>query len=260
MTTRTPLDAARIALACLDLTSLNDGDTDADVHALCERATGRHGAVAAVCVWPRFARLARERVPAAVRVAAVANFPDGSTDVARTGRDVDTIVQAGAHEVDVVLPWRALLAGNEAACVAVLRAARHGSRGLTLKVILETGELRDDAAIERAARLALAEGADFLKTSTGKTPVSATLQATAVMLRVIADDPSARSRVGFKASGGIRTVAGAAPYLDAVAQALGAAALTPARFRIGASSLLADIEAVLAGAPRAPAKPSNDSY
>ena len=260
MTTRTPLDAARIALACLDLTSLNDGDTDADVHALCERASGRHGTVAAVCVWPRFASLARSRLSPSVKVAAVANFPDGSTDVARTERDVDTIVQAGAQEVDVVLPWRALLVGGEAACVAVLRAARHGSRGLTLKVILETGELRDDAVIERAARLVLAEGADFLKTSTGKTPVSATPQAAAVILRVIAADPSTRQSVGFKASGGIRTVAGAAPYLDAVANRLGPGALTPARFRIGASSLLADIEAVLAGAPRAPAEPSGNTY
>jgi deoxyribose-phosphate aldolase len=257
---RTTLDDARIALACLDLTSLNDRDTESDVHALCERASGRHGAVAAVCVWPRFARLARERVSPAVKVAAVANFPDGSADVARTERDVDTIVQAGAHEVDVVLPYRALLDGDEAACVAVLRAARRGSANLTLKVILETGELRDDAAIERAARLALAEGADFLKTSTGKSPVSATPQAASMMLRVIASDASARSQVGFKASGGIRTVTDARLYIDAVALALGAGALTPARFRIGASSLLADIEAVLAGAPRAPAKPSSNTY
>jgi len=257
---RTTLDDARIALACLDLTSLNDRDTEVDVHALCERAAGPHGAVAAVCVWARFAQLARERVSPVVKVAAVANFPDGSTDVARTERDVDTIVQACAHEVDVVLPYRALLDGDEAACVAVLRAARRGSEGLTLKVILETGELRDDAAIERAARLALAEGADFLKTSTGKTPVSATPKAASVMLHVIASDASARSRVGFKASGGIRTVADAARYIDAVEQALGAGALTPARFRIGASSLLADIEAVLAGTPRAPAKPSSNTY
>ena len=190
---RTTLDDARIALACLDLTSLNDRDTEADVVALCERASGRHGAVAAVCVWPRFARLARERVSRAVKVAAVANFPDGSTDVARTERDVDTIVQAGAHEVDVVLPYRALLDGDEAACVAVLRAARRGSANLTMKVILETGELRDDAAIERAARLALAEGADFLKTSTGKSPVSATPQAAA---RDAARDRIRRRRPG----------------------------------------------------------------
>jgi len=259
LTARTPLEAARIALACLDLTSLNDDDTDADVIGLCERAGGPHGAVAAVCVWPRFARLARERASAVVKVAAVANFPDGSTDLARTLRDVDTIVQAGAQEVDVVLPWRALLAGNSAACTALLRAARRACEGLTLKVILETGELRDAAAIERAARLALTEGADFLKTSTGKTPLSATPEAAGVMLRAIAADAQARERAGFKASGGIRTVSAAMPYLDAVEQVLGASALSPARFRIGASSLLADIEAVLAGA--APATPaSKDRY
>jgi deoxyribose-phosphate aldolase len=260
MARRTPVDTARIALACLDLTSLNDGDTETDVRALCERASGPYGMVAAVCVWPRFAHLARQRSPAAVKVAAVANFPAGSTDVERTRRDVGTIVQAGAQEVDVVLPYRALLAGDEAACAAVLRVTRHACEGLTLKVILETGELRSATSIERAARLALAEGADFLKTSTGKTPVSATLEAAAVMLRVITSDASAKARVGFKAAGGIRKVADAAPYIDAVTQALGAAAATPARFRIGASSLLADIEAVLAGTSPAPAQPSNDSY
>jgi len=244
---RSSVDAAHIALACLDLTSLNDADTDADVSALCERAGTPYGHVAAVCVWPRFARLARARAVPAVKVAAVANFPDGSTDLERTRRDVDTIVQAGAQEVDVVLPWRALLAGDDATCAALLRAARRASEALTLKVILETGELPDDATIARAARLALAEGADFLKTSTGKTRVSATPQAAAAMLRTIAADAQASSRVGFKASGGIRTVAGAVPYLDAVAHALGPSALTPARFRIGASSLLADIEAVLGG-------------
>lgn len=258
MTSRTALDVARIALACLDLTSLNDGDTEADVIALCERAISPHGSVAAVCVWPHLARVARDRAAPAVKVAAVANFPGGASDVEATRRDVATIVQAGAQEVDVVLPYRALLAGDDAACAAVLRAARRGSEGLTLKVILETGELREEAVIQRAARLALAEGADFLKTSTGKTPVSATPQAAGVMLRAIAADASAKARVGFKASGGIRTVAGVVPYLDAVEQVLGAQALTPARFRIGASSLLSDIESVLGGA--ATSSPIHGTY
>ena len=255
MATRTVTDDARIALACLDLTSLNDDDTDAVVDALCERASGRHGPVAALCVWPRFARLARDRVAPAVKVAAVANFPEGTIDVQRTRREVGAIVQAGAHEVDVVLPYRALMADDEAACAAVLRAARASSEGLTLKVILETGELRDPTLIARAARLALAEGAEFLKTSTGKTPISATPQAADTMLRAIAADAAARTRVGFKATGGIRTVAAAALYIDAVAEVLGPGALTPARFRIGASSLLADIEAVLSGAPPTPETP-----
>lgn len=245
---RTVHGTARIALACLDLTSLGERDTEADVIALCARASGRHGAVAAVCVWSRFARLARERAAASVRVAAVANFPDGSTDLARALRDIDAIVAAGAQEVDLVLPWRALLAGDDTACAALLRAARHASAGLTLKVILETGELRDAATIDRAARLALAEGADFLKTSTGKTRVGATPQAADVMLRAIATDAAARSRVGFKAAGGIRTVADASAYVEAVELTLGAQALVAARFRLGASSLLGDIEAVLDGA------------
>jgi len=88
-------EAARLALACLDLTSLNDADTAADIEALCRRASGPHGSVAAVCVWPRFVALARSRLPAAVKVAAVANFPDGSADTARAVRDTLAIVAAG---------------------------------------------------------------------------------------------------------------------------------------------------------------------
>jgi deoxyribose-phosphate aldolase len=254
--TRTLQDTARIALDCLDLTSLNDGDTEAQVDTLCERAAGPHGAPAALCVWPRLARHARLQAPAAVRIAAVANFPDGSADVERALRDTGAIVSAGAQEVDVVLPYRALLAGETALAASLLRAVRRASESLTLKVILETGELREPALIEAAARLALAEGADFLKTSTGKTPVSATPQAATTMLRVIAADAAASTRVGFKAAGGIRTVADAAPYLDLVAAALGDAALVPLRLRFGASALWTDIVAVLEGAaapgPQAP--------
>ncbi len=248
--------AARIALACLDLTSLNETDTEAEVDALCERAAGRHGAPAALCVWPRLARHARRQAPAAVRIAAVANFPDGSTDVERAVRDTGAIVQAGAQEVDVVLPWRALLAGQNTAAAALLRAVRRASEGLVLKVILETGALHDAALIEAAARLALAEGADFLKTSTGKTAVGATLPAAATMLQAIASDPAAAARVGFKAAGGIRTVAETMPYLDLVGTTLGGAALAPQRLRFGASALWTDIVAALGGSGGAAAQTS----
>jgi deoxyribose-phosphate aldolase len=248
---RSEHDTARIALACLDLTSLNDADRDADVVALCQRAAGAHGTPAAVCVWSRFAELAVRHAPAGVRVAAVANFPDGGTDLQRALADTERIAQAGAHEVDVVLPYRALLAGDDRTCAALLRAVRRACAGLTLKVILETGELRQPLWMQRAARLALAEGADFLKTSSGKTTVSATPAAARVLLESIAADARARDSVGFKAAGGIRTVADAAVYLDLVDDLLGAGALTAARFRIGASALLADIERVLGGGPAA---------
>jgi deoxyribose-phosphate aldolase len=244
-----PLHAARSALTCLDLTSLNDADTEADIEALCQRAVGRYGKVAAVCVWPRFAARARALLPPEVAVAAVANFPDGGTNHARAVRDTQQIVQAGAQEVDVVMPYRTLIAAP-----ALLDVVRNACQGLRLKVILETGELNNRLAVALACRIALDAGADFLKTSTGKTQTSATLQAAQWLLQAIAADAHASTHVGFKASGGLRTLAQAAPYMALTAQHLGAAAVAPARFRLGASSLLADIETVLSGgAAQAPA-------
>jgi deoxyribose-phosphate aldolase len=250
---RTAEQNARIALACLDLTSLNDGDSEADILRLAERAAAAPGRVAALCVWPRFVRVARSHAPPGVAVAAVANFPEGGGDIERALRDTGEIVQAGAQEIDLVLPWRALMAGNDAVCAALLRAVRRASEGLRLKVILESGELATTALVAHASRLALSEGADFLKTSTGKTPRGATPEAARVMLQAIAADAHAAALAGFKASGGVRSVADAAVYIDLVESSLGAGALVPARFRIGASGLLADIEAVLAGRGNAPA-------
>lgn len=241
------LACARLALSCLDLTSLNVQDSEADIATLCQRAQSRFGNVAAVCVWPRLAAFTRQQLPASIAVAAVANFPDGSADVQRAVRETGEIVQSGAQEVDVVLPYTRLLDGDEAAVGALLGAVRKASQGLLLKVILETGVLLDAVQIQRASRLALQAGADFLKTSTGKTAISATPQAARVMLQAIAADPLAAARVGFKPSGGIRTVADVAVYCALCEEILGPQALTPQRLRIGASSVLGDIEAVLAG-------------
>ncbi len=250
---RTAEQSARIALACLDLTSLNDGDGEADIVRLAQRATAAPGRVAALCVWPRFVRVARTHAPAGVAVAAVANFPEGGSDIERALRDTGEIVQAGAQELDLVLPWRTLAAGDDQACAALLRAVRRACDGLLLKVILESGELATPELVAQASRLALAEGADFLKTSTGKTPHGATPEAARVMLQAIAADARTASQAGFKASGGVRRVADAAVYIDLVESTLGADALVPARFRIGASALLDDIEAVLAGRGQASA-------
>lgn len=233
-----PKDTAKLALACLDLTSLNDGDTDADIENLCLRATGPFGNTGAVCVWPRFVKLARSRLPAAVKVAAVANFPNGSSDVERAVRDTQEIVAAGGDEVDVVLPYRDL-----AAAPALLAAVRRACKGRTLKVILETGELQDTTLIRRACAIALDAGADFLKTSTGKVKINATLEAAQLLLEAIRD--GGHMKVGFKPAGGIRTVADAAAFIALTREHLGD--VTPQRFRIGASGLLNDIEAVLGG-------------
>lgn len=253
---------ARIALACLDLTSLGDDDTPARVEALCARARdARFGHPAAVCVWPRYAGLARSLLPPSIAVAAVANFPDGGSDVARALADCESIVQAGAQEVDLVLPWRDL---DKAP--ALLRAVRDATPAMRLKVIVESGELADAARIERAARIAIDAGADFIKTSTGKTPHGATPEAARAMLGAIAGaaDAAARARVGFKASGGVRSIADAATYIELTSQLLGPGALVPARLRIGASSLLDAIEAVLGcgseGGVAAAAEPAAPAY
>lgn len=238
--------AARTALACLDLTSLNDGDTAADIDALCRRAQTAYGPVAAVCVWPRFVAQARAALPASIQVAAVANFPDGALDVARALADVAEIAQAGGNEVDVVLPYRALLADQATEVAEFLSEVRFASRPLTLKVIIESGELASADRIAQATRLALAAGADFVKTSTGKTKVGATPEAAAVMLKEI--QASGLPSAGFKASGGVRSVADAAGYIAQAEAVLGASALNPQRLRFGASGLLTDIEAVLGGA------------
>jgi deoxyribose-phosphate aldolase len=191
-------------------------------------------------------------------VAAVANFPHGNTDVDAAVQDTRQIVQAGAQEVDVVLPYKALIAGDEAAVTTLLTAVRQACPGLVLKVILETGELKTPALIQRASVLSLQAGANFLKTSTGKTPVNATPEAAQTMLAAIATSPAARDHVGFKASGGIRTVQEAMLYEAFVEQHLGLDALNPKRCRIGASSLLNDIEAVLGGAtPASPGQAGN---
>jgi deoxyribose-phosphate aldolase len=237
--------AARTALACLDLTSLNDADTAADIAVLCQRAQTSNGNVAAVCVWPRFVAQARAALPAAIKVAAVANFPDGALDLPRALGDIEAIVQAGGDEVDVVLPYRALMAGQTTEVAEFLSEVRFASRPLTLKVIIESGELATPERIAQATRLALAADADFVKTSTGKTKIGATPDAATVMLKEI--KASGLSAAGFKASGGVRSVADAAGYIAQARTALGDGALNAQRLRFGASGLLTDIEAVLAG-------------
>jgi deoxyribose-phosphate aldolase len=253
---RSHLDDARTALACLDLTSLNDADDATSTTALCERAlslAARWGAPAALCVWPRFVAQARAALPATIRVAAVANFPAGAADAAAAVAETRALVAAGADEVDLVLPWSRLRDGGSAGAAAaaataaaLVGAVRAACPGRTLKLIIESGELATPALIHQACLIGLDGGVDFLKTSTGKRPCGATPEAARVMLQAIAGHPRGAA-VGFKAAGGIRTVADAALYIALVRQILGAAALTPQRLRFGASGLAGDIEAVLGG-------------
>lgn len=244
--------AARQALALMDLTSLNDDDSDASIATLCQQAHTPVGYPAAICIYPTFIAGARRELETlgldeAVKIATVANFPDGSDDIDRAVRETRDAVALGADEVDVVFPYRALMAGDVAVGQALVEACKTACGERTLKVILETGELREAGLIQRASELAIAGGADFLKTSTGKVAVNATLEAAEIMLIAIRDSGHAASHrdVGFKAAGGVRTAEEAKAYLDLTARLMGEDWITPAHFRFGASSLLGNLLATL---------------
>lgn len=236
-----PTVAAR-ALPLVDLTSLSGTETDADIERLCERAI-RHE-VAAVCVYPAAVATARRCLAnGTVRLAAVANFPHGSDDLLGAVDEAAAAVDAGAEEIDVVVPLAAVQAGDVGLVGDLVDLCRQTiGREITLKVILETGLLREPDVITAAARAAVMAGADFLKTSTGKTEIGATPEAAALLLSVCDD---AGGRVGFKAAGGIRTVADAAIYLALADEILGRDWVSQRHFRLGASSLLDDLLRVL---------------
>lgn len=233
---------ARLAISLVDLTDLSDDCDAAAVDALCDRAVA--AGTAAVCVWPDFvARASARLATASVAVATVVDFPSGDERAFATGVLTERALADGADEVDVVLPHRWFARGDRGRASAVLSAVREATEGRALmKVILETGCLVDPDLVAGAARFAVDHGADFVKTSTGKTDVSATLEAVGAMLGVIA---ATDRTVGIKPSGGIRTAADAESYLALAESVMGAAFLRPETFRFGASGLL---DALLAAA------------
>ena len=237
---------ARRALALVDLTELGDSPSPDDIDRLCDRAVGPHGSTAAVCVWPRFATQAVQRLAGTgVAVATVVNFPSGSDDVEATVAETRRALDDGVDEIDLVLPYRSFLAGRIDVAAAMVDAVRaEVTPPRRLKVILETGSYPSIESIGAAARLAIDHGADFVKTSTGKTPVSATPAAVRAMLEAIRDSGRA---VGIKPSGGIRTLDDAGAYLALADEVMGPQWATPATFRFGASGLLDALEAAIDG-------------
>ncbi len=253
-------ETAGRAIPLIDLTRLENGDDDGRIEALCRRAETPHGCVAAVCVYPRFVATAASTLEEAglagrVAIATVVNFPGGDGDADSVVTAIGSALEAGANEIDLVFPWRALRSGDEASGRRLVAAARQACGEHPLKVILETGELAEIGLIRRAAEIAIESGADFLKTSTGKVPVNATPEAARILLEVIRD--SGRD-VGCKVSGGVRMTAQARDYLDLAAEIMGPDWIGPDHFRFGASGLLDDLLATLSGA--APADENPDCY
>ena len=242
--------ALELAIRTTDLTTLEGSDTPGKVAALCSKAVRPDPAnpsipsCAAICVYPNLVPTARERLRGTgVLVAAVATgFPSGQYPTQIKVADVRSAVELGAEEIDMVIDRGAFLSGRYAKVYDEVVRVKEACGGAHLKVILETGELGTYDNVRRATLLAIAGGADFVKTSTGKISPAATLPVALCMLEAVRDvHAETGRRVGFKAAGGIRQAKQAIQHLVLVHETLGPEWLTPDLYRLGASSLLNDI-------------------
>ena len=231
-----PADAR--VLAALDLTSLGEDDTPEAIRVLCAKAARCTVRPAAVCVYPEHIVTAKAALAAAgasaIAVATVVNFPDGANDPARAHRETRRALAAGADEIDLVFAWRAYVAGDRESGPIIVARCKDACGSRLLKAIIETGELADPLLIREISFAALDSGADFIKTSTGRSRIGATPEAAQAILECLRD----RGRGGLKASGGIRTLDQARGYLELAERICDAGWATPARFRIGSSTTL----------------------
>jgi len=242
--------ALDLAIRCMDLTTLEGTDTVGKIVAMCAKAVRPNPldasipSVAAVCLYPHLVPVALEHLQGtSVKVASVAGaFPAGLGPLGARLAEIREVADMGAHEIDIVLNRSLFLGGRYAQCFEELVAAREAAGQTHLKVILETGELGSYDRIRQASVLAMAAGADFIKTSTGKIGVNATLPSALCMLEAARDFfHETGARVGVKVAGGVRASKQAIQYLTLVYETLGPGWMTPDRFRIGASTLLNDV-------------------
>lgn len=239
-----------MVLSMIDLTTLEGMDTPGKVRQLCYKAKHLHDSmeglpnVAAICVYPNFVRLAKEQLQGTdIRVASVATaFPSGNTSLEIKLDDVRMAVDEGADEIDMVISRGKFHAGEFGYVHDEIAAVKNACSLARLKVILETGELGTFDAVRHASDIAIAGGADFIKTSTGKIKPAATMPVTLVMLEAIRDHWFRTGEmVGMKPAGGISNAKLALHYLIMVKETLGEMWLNNHWFRFGASSLANDV-------------------
>ena len=236
--------AALRALKLMDLTTLNDDDTDETIIELCKSAKTAVGNTAAICIYPRFIPAAKKQLRLQdtpdIRIVTVTNFPHGNDDIDIAVAETRAAIMYGADDVDVVFPYRALMAGNEDVGFELVKQCKAICGDTLLKVIIESGELKTAALIKKASEISIKAGADIIKTSTGKVPINATLEAAEIILSVI-QEMGVEKTVGFKASGGVQTTEEAKKYLDMVDSMFGAEWADSMHYRFGASSLLKNL-------------------
>ena len=234
---------AKQALSFMDLTSLTNVETTEEITTLCRQANSPAGTTAAICIYPRFIPLAKKLLHSQqtpqIKIATVTNFPHGNDDIEIAVAETRAAIAYGADEVDLVFPYKALINGNEKVGFDMVNACKKICRSpIALKVIIESGELKSSELIDKASKIAIKAGADFIKTSTGKVAINATPQAAEIMLTAI---KNSQKDVGFKAAGGVTNTEDAKIYLDLACEILGKDWLNLHHFRFGASSLLGSL-------------------
>ena len=233
------MNAAEL-LSFIDYTSLNASDTEERIDALCKIVLNKAPEIAAVCFYPQFIPLANKLLPKNIKRATVIDFPLGTASLEQKQKETKDALKAGADEIDLVMNRNLL--DQEEMLIKEIQSIKAICGEKTLKVIIESGELKSLRQIKQASDMVIAAGADFIKTSSGKTPNGASLAAATIILDSI---KASEKKTGIKISGGIRNPEQAFEYVKLFKNSLGEKEFNPNRFRIGASSLLDTILATL---------------
>ncbi|AJC48224.1 deoxyribose-phosphate aldolase [Allofrancisella guangzhouensis] len=223
-------------VSLIDLTQLGEDDTEQQIINLCLKAKNSFGTVAAICIYKQFIPLVKKQLGKDFRVATVVNFPQGSFPIEEVLAETKEALALGADEIDLVIDYKEYLEKgfSDKSCKMISKVKELCANKI-LKVIIESGELKPDQLIHTVSQDAINNGADFIKTSTGKTPQGATLQAAKIILQTI---KKSKRTVGFKASGGIRNYEQAVEYINLAQELFSEDYIYSKTFRFGVSSLL----------------------
>lgn len=253
----TDQEIANHLIKCIDLTCLTDNAGTEENETLCQQAFTPTATVAAICVWPQFITPAKawlkkfsqqqQQLPA---IATVINFPEGENKISSTISEIDNALTYGADELDIVMPYKMILDNQEKQCQqymqqCMLHIKQHPklkNKKILKKIIIESGALNSPDKISLATKISMECGADFIKTSTGKTTVGATIEAVTSIAQTIKNNTTNNhKKYGLKISGGVATFAQAKEYYRAVCETWGEQQISPDLFRIGASRLLQEL-------------------
>lgn len=228
-------------ISLIDHTRLEDNDTEASVARFCQEAITPLGKCAAVCIYPKYINVAKSLLKnTSVKVATVANFPAGHANFKECLNEIDFAFEAGADEIDIVMPYPELIRGNNFFIDEFIKACRRYTTGRTVKIIIESGALSLDQ-IKKASQIIIDAKIEFIKTSTGKIPQGASPEAVTAILETIKKN---KTKTGLKISGGVRSIQDAQQYIDIVENIMGKHWISPQTLRLGSSKLLRELSEI----------------